>query len=35
MAADKSERLDVSLAKTEITPAPGDYAKQTTKSSAP
>jgi hypothetical protein len=34
MAVDKSQRVDVCFTKTDKTPAPGEYAKQTTKSSA-
>jgi|LauGreDrversion4_2_1035121.scaffolds.fasta_scaffold879459_1 hypothetical protein len=33
MAADKSQRVDVCFTSTDVTPAPGDYEKQTTKSS--
>jgi len=33
MAADNSQRIDVCCTKTDQTPGPGEYAKQTTKSS--
>ena len=33
MASDKTQRIDVCFTKKDVTPAPGDYAKPTTKSS--
>ena len=33
MASDKTQRIDVCFTKKDVTPAPGDYAKPTTKTS--
>ena len=33
MASDKTQRIDVCFTQKDVNPAPGDYAKKTTKSS--